>query len=302
MRGLARRWVIKSIFRGRSSGRRFLLLIVIAFALMAADLYSAKVRESRAYLSLLLTPLQWVIDVPSRFAGEVSDIVVDRSLLVKENAKLKSEALLLERKVQQNDALWLENNRLRELLKGSHRVDEEVQLVELIGVNPDPFQHQVIINRGSENNVVLGQPILDAGGVMGQVTEISYYTSRVMLITDARHALPVEINRNGFRTIAIGKGELDELELDHVPDTADIQENDLVITSGLGGRFPRGYPVAIVSEVIRDPGQQFARVRIKPTALLDKSRHLLLVNMPEIPVVPADAQPENEVTASEEEQ
>jgi rod shape-determining protein MreC len=269
---------------------------------MAADLYSAKVRESRAYLSLLLTPLQWVIDVPSRFAGEVSDIVVDRSLLVKENAKLKSEALLLERKVQQNDALWLENNRLRELLKGSHRVDEEVQLVELIGVNPDPFQHQVIINRGSENNVVLGQPILDAGGVMGQVTEISYYTSRVMLITDARHALPVEINRNGFRTIAIGKGELDELELDHVPDTADIQENDLVITSGLGGRFPRGYPVAIVSEVIRDPGQQFARVRIKPTALLDKSRHLLLVNMPEIPVVPADAQPENEVTASEEKQ
>jgi rod shape-determining protein MreC len=122
--------------------------------------------------------------------------------------------------------------------------------------------------------------------VMGQVTEISYYTSRVMLITDARHALPVEINRNGFRTIAIGKGELDELELDHVPDTADIQENDLVITSGLGGRFPRGYPVAVVSEVIRDPGQQFARVRIKPTALLDKSRHLLLVNMPESKVIP----------------
>ena len=247
---------------------------------MAADLYSANVREGRAYLSLILTPLQWIVDVPSRLAGEVSDVVVDRSLLLKENAKLKSEALLLERKVQQNAALWHENDRLRSLLVSSKRIDESVQLVELIGVNPDPFQHQVIINKGSENEVGLGQPILDAGGVMGQVTEMSHYTSRVMLITDARHALPVEINRNGFRTIALGKGQLDELELDHVPDTADIKADDLVITSGLGGRFPRGYPVAIVSEVIRDPGQQFARVRIKPTALLDKSRHLLLVTMP----------------------
>ncbi|MAY42344.1 MULTISPECIES: rod shape-determining protein MreC [unclassified Neptuniibacter] len=268
------------MFRGRSSGRRFFFLLLIAFSLMAADLYSANVRDGRAYLSLILTPLQWIVDVPSRLAGEVSDVVVDRSLLLKENAKLKSEALLLERKVQQNSALWHENDRLRSLLVSSKRVDESVQLVELIGVNPDPFQHQVIINKGSENEVVLGQPILDAGGVMGQVTEMSHYTSRVMLITDARHALPVEINRNGFRTIALGKGQLDELELDHVPDTADIKANDLVITSGLGGRFPRGYPVAIVSEVIRDPGQQFARVRIKPTALLDKSRHLLLVTMP----------------------
>jgi len=248
---------------------------------MAADLYSAKVREGRAYLSLLLTPLQWIVDVPSRFAGEVSEVVVDRSLLVKENAKLKSEALQLERKVQQNAALRQENNRLRALLSGSQRVDEEVELVELIGVNPDPFQHQVIINRGSENGVMLGQPILDAGGVMGQVIELSHYTSRVMLITDARHALPVEINRNGFRSIALGKGQLDELELNHVPDTADVQEGDLIITSGLAQRFPRGYPVAVVAEVIRDPGQQFAKVIIKPTALLDKSRHLLLVKMPE---------------------
>ena len=249
---------------------------------MAADLYSAKVREGRAYLSLLITPLQWIVDVPSRIAGDVSDVVVDRSLLVKENAKLKSEALQLERKVQQNAALREENTRLRALVRGSKRVDEQVSLVELIGVNPDPFQHQVIINQGSENGVQLGQPILDAGGVMGQVTETSHYTSRVMLITDARHAIPVEINRNGFRSIALGKGQLEELELDHVPDTADVQKGDLIITSGLGGRFPRGYPVAIVSEVIRDPGQQFTKVVITPSALLDKSRHLLLVEMPEV--------------------
>ncbi|WP_286237277.1 rod shape-determining protein MreC [Neptuniibacter halophilus] len=277
---------IKTIFRGRSSGRFFFFLLILAFLLMAADLYSAKVREGRAYLSLLLTPLQWVVDVPSRLAGEVSDVVVDRSLLLKENAKLKSEALQLERKAQQNAALREENDRLRLLLQGSKRVDEEVVLVELIGVNPDPFQHQVIINQGSENQVKLGLPLLDAGGVMGQITEVSHYTSRAMLITDARHALPVEINRNGFRSIALGKGELEELELEHVPDTADVQEGDLVITSGLGGRFPRGYPVAVVSEVIRDPGQPFTQVKIKPSALLNKSRHLLLVKMPEAPREP----------------
>ncbi len=254
---------------------------------MAVDLYSAKAREGRAYLSLLLTPLQWVVDIPSRIAGDVSDVVVDRTLLVKENAKLKSEALRLERRVQQNAALRQENDRLRALLRGSKRVDEDVVLVELIGVNPDPFQHQVIINQGSENGVSPGQPVLDAGGVMGQVTETSHYTSRVMLITDARHAIPVEINRNGFRSIALGKGQLEELELNHVPDTADIEKGDLVVTSGLGGRFPRGYPVAIVAEVIRDPGQQFAKVVVSPTALLDKSRHLLLVQMP-MPIASVD--------------
>lgn len=247
---------------------------------MAADLYTSKVRDSRSYLSLVLTPLQWFVDLPSRFAGEVSDVVVDRGLLVKENAKLKADALILERKVQLNAALRRENDRLRELVGGSLRIDEEVELVELIGVNPDPFQHQVIIDRGSESQVVIGQPVLDAGGVMGQVTELSHYTSRVMLITDARHALPVELNRNGFRSIALGKGQLDELELEHVPDTVDITVGDLIVTSGLGGRFPRGYPVALVSEVIRDPGQQFTKVVIKPTAMLDKSRHLLLVQMP----------------------
>lgn len=247
---------------------------------MAADLYSAKVRDSRAYLSLLLTPLQWIVDVPSRVAGEVSELVVDRRLLIKENTYLKAEALQLELKTQQNAALIQENDRLRALLKGAGRVQYDVGLVELIGVNPDPFQHQVIINQGSEQNVRLGQPVLDAGGIMGQVTELAHYTSRVMLITDARHALPVEINRNGFRSIALGKGQLDELELDYVPDTADVQVGDLVVTSGLAGRFPRGYPVAEIREVIRDPGQPFTKVIITPTALLDKSRHLLLVDMP----------------------
>jgi len=261
-------------------------------------MYWAQMRQARTYLSLLITPLQWLVDVPSRAAGEVSDLVVDRQLLLKENKQLRADALTLEHKVQQVAALTAENIRLRELLSGRARVKEQVMLAELIGVNPDPFQHQVILNRGVEDQVYDGQPVLDAGGVMGQVVESTHYTSRVMMITDARHALPVEVNRNGLRSILLGKGDLTELVLDHVADTADIREGDLLVTSGLGGRFPRGYPVARVSSVIRDPGQPFTIVKARPTARLDKSRHLLMVQMPQ-PLIMRDELPESEGMAVE---
>lgn len=263
--------------------------------LIGADLYWAKMRDTRAWLSVAITPLQWLVDLPSRVAGEVSDQVVDRQLLLRENEQLRSETLVLERRVQQVAALTAENIRLRELLNGRQRLSEDVMLAELIGVNPDPFQHQVILNRGADDGVYEGQPVLDAGGVMGQVVEVSLYTCRVMMVTDARHGLPVEVNRNGLRSILLGQGELGELVVDHISATADIREGDLLITSGMGGRFPRGYPVARVSSVIRDPGQPFVIVRARPTARLDKSRHLLLVEMPDTltlePGVPTPDEP-----------
>jgi len=237
-------------------------------------------RQARSWLSLAITPLQWLVDMPSRAAGEVSDLVVDRKLLLAENTQLRADALVLERKVQRVASLTAENIRLRELLNGRERVDEEVMLAELIGVNPDPFQHQVILNRGTEDGVYEGQPVLDAGGVMGQVVEVAHYTCRVMMITDARHAIPVEVNRNGMRSILLGQGDFQEMVLDHVAATADIREGDLLVTSGMGEHFPRGYPVARVSSVVRDPGQPFTIVKARPTARMDKSRHLLLVDMP----------------------
>ncbi|MDI3323190.1 rod shape-determining protein MreC [Pontibacterium granulatum] len=264
-----------------------MIVLLLSFILIAADVTWNGMRQGRAYIALILTPVQWLVDLPAEVADEVSDVVVDRGLLMKENARLKADALLLEQKGQQLASLTEENKRLRALLSGRQRIPDEVTLVELIGVNPDPFQHQVIIDQGSEDGIYLGQPVLDAGGVMGQVVEMSHYTSRVMLITDTRHAIPVELNRTGFRAIALGKGEPDELELQHVSDTTDIQVGDLLVTSGLGGRFPRGYPVAVVTEVIHDPGQTFSKVRAKPSARLDKSRHLLLVDRAE-PIEPAD--------------
>ena len=167
--------------------------------------------------------------------------------------------------------------RLRELLNSAALVDEQVLVGELIGVDPNPFTHRILIDKGSRDGVTLGQPVLDARGLMGQVVEVMPYTARVLLLTDTTHSIPVQINRNGLRAIAVGTGNPERLELRHVADTADIKEGDLLVSSGLGQRFPAGYPVAVVKEVIHDSGQPFAVVRAVPTAALNRSRYLLLV-------------------------
>ena len=194
-----------------------------------------------------------------------------------ENEKLKAEALLLQRRLQKLAALTEQNVRLRELLNSAALVDEEVLVGELIGVDPNPYTHRILIDKGEKDGVFLGQPVLDARGLMGQVVEIMPYTSRVLLLTDNTHSIPVQVNRNGLRAIAVGTGNPERLELRHVADTADIKEGDLLVSSGMGQRFPAGYPVATVKEVIHDSGQPFAIVRAVPTAALNRSRYLLLV-------------------------
>lgn len=292
---------MKPIFRGGVPRIFFAILVVAALVLMISDLNQSRTRPVRDVLSLALTPIQWLVDLPARVADDVSDVLISRRLLVKENTQLRSEVLLLDQQVQQMEALKQENDRLRALLNGRKRITNDVQLAELIGVNPDPFQHQIILGKGTEDGVYLGQPVLDAQGVLGQVVDTAHYTCRVMMITDARHAIPVEVNRNGLRSIAVGKGVLGELELEHVPDTADIEVGDLLVTSGLGGRFPYGYPVAEVTEVTRDPGKPFAIVKARPSARLDKSRHLLLVQpLPEQPAEPVTpVQPEQQAGGSQ---
>lgn len=258
-----------------------MLLILAALVLIALDLNSQKFREGRNYVNLIITPLQWLVDMPARLADNVSDVVVSRSTLVAENNRLRTEALELEQRVLQNAALSAENRRLRALLNARSRVDAEVRLAELIGVNPNPFQHEILTNLGSQDGITTGQPALDAGGVMGQVISVAPLISRVMLITDSRAAVPVESVRTGFRSVLLGNGNPAHLELDFVPATTDIRVGDLLVTSGLGGRFPEGYPIAEVSEVTRDPGRSFLVIRAVPTARLDKSRHLLLVDRPQ---------------------
>ncbi|QBF25327.1 rod shape-determining protein MreC [Pseudomonas tructae] len=269
---------MKPLFaKGPSLGVRLLVLVVLSITLMVVDARFTLLKPFRSQMGLVLMPSYLVTDLPQRLWQGVASQFGSRTELAAENEKLKTEALLLQGRLQKLAALTEQNVRLRELLNSSALVNEKVEVAELIGVDPNPFTHRILINKGERDGVVLGQPVLDARGLMGQVVELMPYTARVLLLTDTTHSIPVQVNRNGLRAIASGTGNPERLELRHVADTADIKEGDLLVSSGLGQRFPAGYPVATVKEVIHDSGQPFAIVRAIPTAALNRSRYLLLV-------------------------
>jgi rod shape-determining protein MreC len=258
-------------------GVRLLVLVVLSVTLMVVDARFTLLKPLRSQMSLVLMQSYWITDLPQRLWQGVASQFGSRTELIAENEKLKTEGLLLQGRLQKLAALTEQNVRLRELLNSSAFLNEKVEVAELIGMDPNPFTHRILINKGERDGVVLGQPVLDARGLMGQVVELMPYTSRVLLLTDSTHSIPVQVNRNGLRAIASGTGNPERLELRHVADTADIKEGDLLVSSGLGQRFPAGYPVATVKEVIHDSGQPFAIVRAVPTAALNRSRYLLLV-------------------------
>ncbi len=245
--------------------------------MLVVDHQSDFLDSVRRSLSLVVMPVFMVAEFPSRSINTIGETLSSRESMQAELSDLKQELLLLHAKTEKMASLSAENARLRDLLGSSEKLEDNVLVAELIGVNPDPESQVVLLDKGSSDGVYEGQPVIDANGLMGQVIEISRHTSRALLITDPAHSVPVQVNRNNLRLIAVGSGESREIELSHVQDTADIRVGDLLVTSGLGQRFPAGYPVAVVSEVLHDPGQPFATVKAKPTAFLDRSRHVLLV-------------------------
>lgn len=254
-----------------------MLVTVISFALIFVDHRTDLLKPVRFTLSVLTAPIQYLADIPSQIVAWSDATVRSRAELEEENARLQSEVLVLKRRVQKLASTVAENTRLKELMNASDVVDDQVLIAEIVGVDPDPSRHEAILNKGSRDGVYEGQAVLDAEGLMGQVVEVGLLTSRVLLITDVTHGVPVHVNRNGVRAIAVGGGKLDRLKLIHVPATADIVEGDLLVSSGLGGRFPKGYPVGVVTLVEHDPGLPFAIVEAQPMANLDRSRHVLLV-------------------------
>lgn len=248
---------------------------------MVVDARFEALKPVRSQLGMLLTPLYYVADLPVRAWDTLYLQLTSRADLIAENERLRAEALLAKRKLQKLAALTEQNVRLRELLNSSELLDEKVLVAELIGIDPNAFSQRILIDKGERDGVFLGQPVLDATGLMGQVVEVMPFTSRVLLITDVSHSLPVQVNRNGLRAIASGTGNSEWLELRHVSDTADIRVDDIIVSSGLGQRFPAGYPVGRVTYVNRDSSQPFAEVRVEPTAQLNRSRYLLLVFSPE---------------------
>jgi rod shape-determining protein MreC len=244
---------------------------------MVMDHKYKSLESLRAGLSVIVYPIQLSIELPGAISDWFSESLSSRRTLQEENDSLRTQQLMQEIQLQKLAALEAENIRLRELLDSSFKVGEKVLIAELLSVNLDPYKHQVVINKGEASDVYPGQPLLDARGVMGQVVHAGPYTSTAMLITDTSHAIPIQVNRNGLRSIALGSGTINRLELPYIPNNADIQPGDLLITSGLGGRFPPGYPVAEVSAVQHDPGHAFSRVVATPLAELNRSREVLLV-------------------------
>ncbi len=231
----------------------------------------------RSWAGILATPIYWVSDVPIKTIALFREAMTSHEGLLEENTKLKARNLILTQKLQKYAALTVQNQQLRELLNSSRPVEERVVVAELIGVNPNPLIKQVTINKGIKNGVYIGQPVLDASGIMGQVIAASFFTSTVSLITDENNRVPVQVNRNGYRAIAAGKGDNESIEILYVPHTADIRKGDLLISSGLGQRYPFGYPVAVVSKIKRDPGLPFVTITAEPLARLNRSRLVMLI-------------------------
>jgi rod shape-determining protein MreC len=250
---------------------------LLAVVLMAMDQRGHYVPRVRSAAEYLVEPVQHLVEWPVRATRNLFSQFQSRRSLRHENERLREKILGQQASLQRLATLAEENRRLRSLFEGVQGQQFEYQFAELVQVDLDPFSHKILIDRGSVDGVTRGQAVIDGAGVMGQVEEIHLHFSTVRLISDPNHALPVQINRTGLRTVAFGSGETGSLNLPSVPRQADVREGDLVVTSGLGDRFPGGYPVAMVSRIDRAEGQTFVQVEATPLAALDRGREVLLI-------------------------
>ena len=264
----------KALFRSDAAAPYTTLTLAIASVLLIAIEANTRFLDPvRSALAILGTPVYYVAEAPYFASQRIGEQVASGE----EIERLNRHVLQLSLVAQQAVATRAENNRLRELLGSRPRVSGEVLVTELIGVVPDPQRHRVRIDKGTGDGVAVGNAIVDSLGLFGQVVEVSRWSSVVLLITDRTHATPVEVSRNNLRSIAAGLGRYDLMELEAVPLSADVRRGDLLVSSGLGGRFPHGYPVGQVAQVEKRPTERFATVTVRPSAALNRSRHVLVV-------------------------
>lgn len=232
---------------------------------------------ARRWLSNAAYPVQVVVQTPLQIYDWTTSNLSSREHLEKDNRELQAQLRVAKLELLRSAALAEENRQLRAIRTASAHIDAKTLIAEIMRVDLDPLRHRVLLNHGSNDGVYKGQPVLDADGVFGQVTRVGQHAAEALLITDAEHATPVRVNRTGLRTIAVGTGDYNKLRLPYITAEADIKAGDLLVTSGLGGVFPAGYPVAEISEVKRDATQTFALVEAKPLAHLDHAGELVLV-------------------------
>ena len=257
---------------------------LLAVVLMAMDQRGHYVPRLRSQADYLVEPVYHVMEWPVRALRNLFGQLQSRRTLRHDNAALREQLLSQQGALQRLQTLTEENRRLRALIEGAAGQEFEFQFAELVRVDLDPFSHKVVVDRGSGDGVEIGQAVIDGAGVMGQVEDVHPHFSTIRLISDPNHALPVQINRTGLRTIAFGTGVTGALKLSSVPRQADIREGDLIVTSGLGDRFPGGYPVATVTVIDREGGSTFVAVEATPLAALDRGREVLLIDSPAVQV------------------
>lgn len=281
-----------SLFSEQSSGTlRLIGYLAIAAALMAVDHRSDALAGIQRRIAGLAAPAYWLAMAPVRMGRGARDAVAERAGLVRENAELRQQLLLAQAGLSQIDSMGEENNRLRALLEARNRLSLHAQLAGLLEVDLDPYRHRLLIDQGSDQGVRGGQAVMDAHGLIGQVLEPLANRAEVIMITDPGHAIPVRVARNGLRAIAYGTGEVDRLELPHIPFSADIVVGDQLLTSGLGGHFPGGIPVAEIRNVRGDDSATFAIAEATPLAGLTRGNQVLLLSFLQVPE--SSAEPES---------
>jgi rod shape-determining protein MreC len=233
----------------------------------------------RASLNVMVAPIRYVVSAPIGAAEWISYTLSNQQQLLEENRRLKEEHFVLQVKLQRFEELQQENLRLRSLFEPVQRFPDQTILASVLDVEMDPYLRRLVLNKGTQHNVSVGMPVLDALGVVGKTISADIFSSTVMLVTDVDHMLPVQIKRTGHHTVAAGDGKND-LNILYLPVTADVVDGDELVTSGIGGVFPSGYSVGIVSNVKRDSNKVFATVKARPTALLNRSRDVLLLLPP----------------------
>jgi rod shape-determining protein MreC len=264
---------------GRTTGLllRCVLYSLLALGLIIVDKRYDHLGRIRRVLSVVAYPVQIAVASPFEGWDWFRESVSSRVTLRADKAKLESELRLAQFRLQRYEALEAESQRLRALRDSTAGVTDRFVIGDVMDVDLDAFRERVLVDKGAQDGVFVGQAVLDAGGVFGQVARVGQLTAEVILVSDPTHAIPVQINRNGLRTIAVGTGDTGRLKLPYLPTSADVIAGDLLVTSGLGGGFPAGYPVGTVAEVKRDPAQSLADVDVKPAAALDRSRELMFV-------------------------
>jgi rod shape-determining protein MreC len=264
---------------GRTTGLLFrcVLYSLLALGLIIVDKRYDHLGKIRRLLSVVAYPVQVAVASPFEGWNWFRDSVTTRDALRADKTKLEAELRVAEFRLQRYEALEAETQRLRALRDNTVGVTDRFLIGDVMDVDLDAFRERVLVDKGAGDGIYVGQAVLDSGGVFGQVARVGQLTSEVILISDAAHAIPVQINRNGLRTVAVGAGDTSRLKLPYLPTSADVVAGDLLVTSGLGGGFPAGYPVGTVSEVKRDPAQSLADVDVRPAAQLDRSRELMFV-------------------------